>query len=101
MKDAVPQLKGLEGEMDDQGMPHLIGRFEDWRAHDARQNESPLDDPKEALVEWARASPHEGLRNDIVPNDPTVNDEGRAYTTRMQRFVRDWWKCSWEAPVSV
>jgi predicted ATPase len=44
LQDAVPQLKGLEVEMDDQGTPHLIGRFEHWRPHDARQNESQLSD---------------------------------------------------------
>lgn len=44
LKDAVPQLKGLEVEMDEQGTPHLIGRFEHWRAHDARQNESQFSD---------------------------------------------------------
>ncbi len=30
--------------MDDQGTPHLIGRFEHWREHDARQNESQFSD---------------------------------------------------------
>jgi len=44
LKDAVPQLKDLEVEMDGQGTPHLIGRFEHWRAHDARQNESQFSD---------------------------------------------------------
>jgi predicted ATPase len=44
LKDAIPQLKGLEVEMDKQGTPHLIGRFEHWRAHDARQNESQFSD---------------------------------------------------------
>lgn len=44
LKKAVPQLKGLEVEMDDQGTAHLIGRFEHWRAHDARQNESQFSD---------------------------------------------------------
>jgi len=44
LQEAVPQLKGLEVEMDDQGTPHLIGRFEHWRAHDARQNESQFSD---------------------------------------------------------
>ena len=44
LQEAVPQLKGLEVEMDDQGTPHLIGRFEHWRPHDARQNESQFSD---------------------------------------------------------
>lgn len=41
---AVPQLKSLEVEMDSQGTPHLVGRYEHWRAHDARQNESQFSD---------------------------------------------------------
>ena len=44
LRDAVPQLKDLEVEMDKQGNPHLIGRFEHWRPHDARQNEAQLSD---------------------------------------------------------
>lgn len=44
LHEAVPQLQGLEVEMDDQGQPHLIGRFEHWRPHDARQNESQFSD---------------------------------------------------------
>lgn len=44
LKKAVPQLKGLEVEMDDQGTAHLIGRFEQWRGTDARQNESQFSD---------------------------------------------------------
>jgi len=44
LQKAVPQLRGLEVEMDDQGTAHLIGRFEQWRAHDARQNESQFSD---------------------------------------------------------
>lgn len=44
LKEAVPQLTDLEVEMDDQGTPHLIGRFEHWRPHDARQNEAQFSD---------------------------------------------------------
>lgn len=44
LQEAVPQLQGLEVEMDDQGQPHLIGRFEHWRPHNARQNESQFSD---------------------------------------------------------
>lgn len=44
LTDAVPQLQSLEIEMDDQGMPHLVGRYEHWRAQTARQNESQLSD---------------------------------------------------------
>lgn len=44
LQQAVPQLKSLEVEMDAQGAPHLIGRYEHWRVHDARQNESQFSD---------------------------------------------------------
>jgi len=44
LSQAVPQLKGLEVDMDDQGVPHLVGRYEHWRPHDAKQNESQFSD---------------------------------------------------------
>ncbi len=44
LSQAVPQLKGLEVDMDDQGAPHLVGRYEHWRPHDAKQNESQFSD---------------------------------------------------------
>lgn len=36
LSQAVPQLKSLEVDMDDQGAPHLVGRYEHWRPHDAK-----------------------------------------------------------------
>jgi hypothetical protein len=50
-----------------------------------------LDDPKKALVDLARSSQYQSLRNDIVPEDPTVNAQGPAYISRMQSFVRERW----------
>jgi hypothetical protein len=50
-----------------------------------------LEDPKATLVELADSSQRQGLRSAIVPDDPTMNDEGPAYTIRMQRFVRNQW----------
>ncbi len=44
LSQAVPQLTGLEVDMDDQGAPHLVGRYEHWRPHDAKQNESQFSD---------------------------------------------------------
>ena len=44
LTQAVPQLKNLEVEMDKQGTPHLVGRYEHWRPHNARQNESQFSD---------------------------------------------------------
>ncbi|MCL6614397.1 MAG: AAA family ATPase [Firmicutes bacterium] len=41
---AVPQLSELTIEMDDTGTPHLIGRYEHWRARGAKQNESQFSD---------------------------------------------------------
>jgi len=44
LEKAVPQLRSLEVEMDEQGTPHLVGRYEHWRPHDARQDESQFSD---------------------------------------------------------
>jgi hypothetical protein len=44
LEQAVPQLVSLEVEMDDQGSPHLVGRYKHWRQHDAKQNESQFSD---------------------------------------------------------
>jgi hypothetical protein len=50
-----------------------------------------LNDPKASLIECARASPKDGLKNALVPDDPTVRAEGPAYTIRMERFVQNQW----------
>lgn len=44
LRQAVPQLQSLEIEMDSRGSPHLIGRYEHWRSHAAKQNESQFSD---------------------------------------------------------
>ncbi len=44
LKVAVPKLQELDIVMDKQGIPHLIGRYEHWRAQGAFQNESQLSD---------------------------------------------------------
>jgi len=44
LRQAVPQLQGLEVHMDARGSPHLIGRYEHWRPHGAKQNESQFSD---------------------------------------------------------
>lgn len=41
---AVPQLKSLDIDIDTQGTPHLVGRYEHWRAHGAKQNETQFSD---------------------------------------------------------
>ncbi len=41
---AVPQLQSLDIDMDNFGTPHLVGRYEHWRAHDAKQNEAQFSD---------------------------------------------------------
>ena len=41
---AVPQLQELELERDARGAAHLIGRYEHWRLHGARQDESQFSD---------------------------------------------------------
>jgi predicted ATPase len=44
LQAAVPQLQDLDIEMDSQGIPHLVGRYEHWRAYAARQNEAQFSD---------------------------------------------------------
>jgi predicted ATPase len=41
---AVPQLQELELERDGHGTAHLIGRYEHWRKHGARQDEAHFSD---------------------------------------------------------
>jgi len=41
---AVPQLVALEAQMDDSGVPHLLGSYEHWRPNAAKQNESQFSD---------------------------------------------------------
>lgn len=41
---AVPQLQELELERDVRGTPHLVGRYEHWRKHGARQDEAQFSD---------------------------------------------------------
>lgn len=44
LQGAVPQLAELRTEMDDAGIPHLIGVYSHWRLRGAKQNESQFSD---------------------------------------------------------
>ena len=44
LRSAIPQLVELEVDMDNQGVPHLVGAFEHWRPHAAKQNETQFSD---------------------------------------------------------
>ena len=44
LKVAVPQLTDLELSTDTGGVPHLWGKYENWRAHDVWQNEQDFSD---------------------------------------------------------
>ncbi len=44
LKVAVPQLVGLELEKDGLGVPHLWGKYENWRARGVWQNEQDFSD---------------------------------------------------------
>jgi len=68
-----------------------ISRFFGIRKSLVPHHPEQLEDPKAGLVDLARSSQRQGLKNAIVPENPTMNDEGPAYTTRMQRFVRNQW----------
>ncbi|HKZ83568.1 MAG TPA: AAA family ATPase [Anaerolineae bacterium] len=41
---AVPQLKDLRLERDERGVPHLVGAYEHWRPHAAKQGEDQFSD---------------------------------------------------------
>lgn len=44
LRSAVPQLTELSVELDNAGVPHLIGGYSHWRVHAAKQNESQFSD---------------------------------------------------------
>jgi predicted ATPase len=44
LKIAVPQFTELQVEMDDAGIPHLMGSYSHWRPHGAKQNENRFSD---------------------------------------------------------
>lgn len=68
-----------------------ISRFLQIRKSKVPHHPESLDDPKASLINLARSSPNDGLKNALVPGDPTKNAEGPAYTIRMERFVRNQW----------
>jgi predicted ATPase len=96
LEEAVPQLTDLEVEMDDQGTPHLIGRFEHWRPHDARQNESQFSDGTLRLfgLMWAMfegkgplllEEPEQSLHPEVVRKLPQLLVELQDEIRRMKR----------------
>jgi predicted ATPase len=96
LSNAAPQLKDLEVEMDDQGTPHLIGRFEHWREHDARQNESQFSDGTLRLfgLLWAMfegrgplllEEPELSLHPEVVRKLPQLLAELQEEIRRMKR----------------
>lgn len=100
LQEAVPQLKGLEVEMDDQGTPHLIGRFEHWRPHDARQNESQFSDGTLRLfgLMWAMfegkgplllEEPELSLHPEVVRKLPQLLTELQEEIRKMKRQSLD------------
>ncbi|RIK22928.1 MAG: chromosome segregation protein SMC [Chloroflexi bacterium] len=44
LRIAVPLLKDLNLERDERGLPHLVGTYEHWRPHAAKQNEEQFSD---------------------------------------------------------
>lgn len=51
-----------------------------------------LDDPKETLVNLARASRRRDIREDMVPTDSGGRRVGPAYTSRLVEFVSTRWQ---------
>jgi hypothetical protein len=68
-----------------------LSRFLGVRKSKIPHHPEELDDPKAALIECARNSPKESLKNALIPDDPTVRDQGPAYTIRMERFIQKQW----------
>ncbi|MCS6843766.1 MAG: AAA family ATPase [Caldilineales bacterium] len=86
LKVAVPQLTELKAFMDDTGVPHLEGRYQHWRPHDARQNESQFSDGTLRLLGllWAMfegsgplllEEPEISLHPEIVRRLPTLFEQ--------------------------
>jgi len=68
-----------------------ISQFLRIRKSQIPHHPEEISDPKAVLIDLVRSSPNESLKNALVPDDPTVNSEGPAYTTRMEQFVRTQW----------
>lgn len=68
-----------------------IARFLGIRTSTVPHHAESLPDPKRVLVDLARTSRFASLKRDIVPDDPTQNAQGPAYTVRLQKFIREQW----------
>lgn len=68
-----------------------LSRFLGVRKSKIPHHPEDLPDPKASLIECAESSPKDGLKNALIPDDPTVRAEGPAYTNRMEQFVRNQW----------
>lgn len=51
-----------------------------------------LDDPKQAMVNLARASRRRDIREDMVPRAGSGRPIGPAYTSRLVEFISDFWR---------
>jgi predicted ATPase len=96
LKRAVPQLTSLAVEMDQRGTPHLVGRYEHWRAHGARQNEGQFSDGTLRLfgLMWSMfdgigplllEEPEISLHPEIVRQLPQMLVQLQAEIRRMKR----------------
>jgi hypothetical protein len=68
-----------------------VARFLGLRTSQIPHHPEDLDDPKKSLITLAQSSRYESLRRALVPDDPTQNDQGPGYTSRMRTFVREKW----------
>jgi predicted ATPase len=96
LNQAVPQLQGLEVEMDQKGVPHLIGRYEHWRPHAAKQNEAQFSDGTLRLfgLMWAMLEgtgpilieePELSLHPEVVSSLPQLLVQLQEEARRMKR----------------
>lgn len=94
LRQAIPQLEGLEIEQDPRdGVPHLIGKYEHWRPNAARHNEAQFSDGTLRLVGllWALLDgngpllleePELSLHTEIVRRIPDLIEQVRREAAR-------------------
>ena len=68
-----------------------ISRFLGVRKHRIPLNPEEIDDPKQCLINLARQSRFSRIQRLLVPAPYSTATEGPAYTSEMQKFVRERW----------
>ena len=99
LRAAIPQLESLEAGMDSQGVPHLVGSFQNWRPRAAKQHEAHFSDGTLRLLGllWSAfegsgplllEEPELSLHPEIVRRLPAMfSSAARVRKTRRQVFI--------------